>query len=149
MNIADLKPYSPITEREIIAFEKQISFELPEDYRSFLLMSNGGGLRGYRFYVDYLETEFSTDVFYGLGLVDGLNLSYWIGEYHDEIPEKTVLIGGDPGGIHLIYITQGEDKGIYIWDHAHMIPASDEEGNTYFIAESFEEFIKSLKKFIP
>jgi len=154
MNVQDLKTFGhSINETELISFEKgDIGFQLPDDYRSFLLMYNGGGLSGYSFYAEDIDQEFRTDVFYGLNIEGrrAIDLRYWFNTYDDEIPKKSLLIGGDPGGMHLLYVTKGEDKGIYLWDHAHRIEGySEEEGNTYFIAESFEEFIKSLKKFIP
>ena len=38
-------------------------------------------------------------------------------------------------------------KGIYLWDHQHRYTGSSEEnGNTFFIAETFSEWIQSLRE---
>jgi hypothetical protein len=36
-------PHPPTSEEAIAAFEKELGFRLPEDYRQFLLKYNGGG----------------------------------------------------------------------------------------------------------
>ena len=43
-----------------------------------------------------------------------------------------------------ILVCKGEDKGVYYYDHAYNLESSDDNGNTYFIANSFEEFINQL-----
>ena len=49
-----------------------------------------------------------------------------------------------------MYITTGEDKGVYYWDYAHFFPqSSEDEGNTYFIAESFAEFCDLVTDYVP
>ena len=91
-------------------------------------------------------------VFYGITNSDSksLTLSYWLTEFGDEIEEKTVLFGSDLGGGFLMYITAGEDKGVYYWDHAHFFPqSSEEEGNTYYIAESFADFCNLVMDYVP
>ena len=92
------------------------------------------------------------DVFFGITNAEerSLTLGYWLNEFGDELQEKTLIIGSDPGGGMITYVTAGEDKGIYYWDHSHFFPqSSEEEGNTYFLADSFDDFMTALRKYEP
>ena len=43
-------------------------------------------------------------------------------------------------------MTEGDEGGVYCWDHAHCLPGSSEaNGNTYFMAPSFSAFMRSLE----
>jgi hypothetical protein len=76
----------------------------------------------------------------------GLTLSYWINEHDDDIGDKELVIGTDQGGHDILFITEGEDKGIYYWDHNHFFAKSKEgEGDTYFLADTFTEFYDMLR----
>lgn len=137
-------------EKAITHLEKEIGFLLPFDYRNFLLENNGGRVDDELFFVEGLSQDVMMDVFYGVTHRNqALTLSYWLKEYGDELQEKTLIIGTDPGGGMLTYITTGEDKGVYYWDHAHFFEEStEEEGNTYFVADSFADFCAILKPFV-
>ena len=139
-------------ETTVAAFEQEIGFSLPSDYRTFLKGNNGCKVNKQVFLVKDLDQDIMLDVFYGItnATSKSLTLNYWLTEFGDEIEEKTVLFGSDPGGGFLMYITAGEDKGIYYWDHAHFFPqSSEEEGNTYFLADSFDDFMATLSKYEP
>jgi hypothetical protein len=134
-------------ENTVSQLEKEIGFKLPTDYRNFLLDNNGGRLDDEIFFVEGLDQDVMMDVFYGITHRNpALTLSYWLEEYGDELQENTLIIGTDPGGGMLTYITAGEDKGIYYWDHSHDFDTSTEEdGNTYFVADSFVDFSNKLR----
>lgn len=134
-------------EAVVLDFEQQIGVSLPSDYRNFLVQNNGGRVDSQSFFVKDLDQEILLDVLFGItnSKARSLTLSYWLNEYGDELQEKTLIIGRDPGGRFLIYITEGEDKGIYYWDDTNFFPQSTEEdGNTYFVADSFAQFCDSL-----
>jgi hypothetical protein len=140
------------TEPELAAFEQEIGFELPTDYRQFLLQTNGAKVNDQVFFVPDLTQDVLMDVFFGLTHQSrSLTLGYWLQEYEDEIEEQTLLIGADPGGHFILYITAGENQGIYYWDHNNFLSPGAEEGaaNTYFIASSFTEFCDLLADFKP
>jgi hypothetical protein len=136
-------------EEDILAFEKQIGFSLPDDYRRFLLKNNGADVNSQTFFVKGLDQEVLMDVFYGLKNYEArsLTLGYWLKELGDEIEKKDLIIGRDPGGHKILYITEGEDAGIYFWDTNHFFPQSAENGDTYFVAKTFTEFCDSLQDF--
>lgn len=133
-------------------FEQQIGFSLPSDYRNFLVQNNGGRVDSQSFFVKDLDQEILLDALFGItnSKARSLTLGYWLAEYGDELQEKTLIIGRDPGGRFLIYITEGEDKGVYYWDDTSFFPQSTEEdGNTYFVADSFALFCDSLVDYKP
>lgn len=135
------------SEQEILLFEQQVGFRLPDDYRDFLMQNNGAEIFDQTFFVKDLGKEVMLDVLFGLSnpTSRGLTLSYWLKEYRDELELGTLVIGKDPGGSLLIYTLAGEDKGLYYWDKNYLFKQStEEEGNAYFIADSFTEFCNSL-----
>lgn len=144
-------PFGKSDETIVRQFEQRLGFSLPADYRIFLLENNGASVRNYAFYVDDLSQDVLMDIFYGVtNKEEDLTLESWLAEYGDELQKKTLIIGTDQGGGMITYITAGEDSGVYYWDHAHFFPqSSQEEGNTYFLAESFTDFIRLLKSYEP
>lgn len=146
----NITPWGENSEESVQAFEQQIGFALPEDYRQFLVKNNGAIVNNQTFFVKDLDQEVLMDVLYGLTSAHArsLTLGYWLNEYDEEIGEKELVIGSDPGGHQILYITAGEDKGIYYWDTNHFFAKSSEgEGDTYFLANSFTEFCDSLRDF--
>jgi hypothetical protein len=140
------------SEAAVAAFEEEIGFPLPNDYRLFIKENNGCKVNKQVFFVKDLDQDIMLHVFYGItnSTSRSLTLRYWLDEFGDEVEEKTLLFGSDPGGGFLLYITAGEDKGVYYWDHAHFFPqSSEEEGNTYFLVDSFAEFMRSLRAYEP
>ena len=136
-----------VNEQDIIAFEQQVSFRLPDDYRHFLMQNNGAEVFDQTFFVKDLTKEVLLDVLFGLTnpTSRGLTLGYWLKEYCDELEPGTLIIGKDPGGSLLLYTIAGEDKGLYYWDKNYLFAKSSEpEGNAYFITDSFTNFCNSL-----
>jgi len=72
-------------------------------------------------------------------------------EFKDDIPDKSLIIGSDFGGGMILLVTVENDdfsKGIYYYDHSHFFEASNSENNTYFICDTFNEFIDILRNTI-
>jgi hypothetical protein len=146
----NISPFDQVDEATISNFEKEIGFPLPEDYRSFLKKTNGGKVNKQVFFVEDLEQDILLDALFGINTSRSraLELRHWINEFKEDLQEKTLIIGTDPGGRFITYITAGEDKGVYYWDHNYFFEeSSDEEGNTYFVSESFNDFVNSLKDY--
>ena len=147
----NITTWSTNNEETISAFEHKIGFPLPSDYRRFLLDNNGAKANRQVFFVKELAQDVMLDVFFGITHESrSLTLDHWLKEFGDEIDEHSLLIGSDPGGRFLLYVTSGEEKGIYYWDDTHFFPqSSEEEGDTYFVADSFAEFCNLLKEYVP
>lgn len=143
----NITPWGENSEEVVRAFEQHIGFALPEDYYQFLTKNNGASINRQSFFVKDLEQEILMDVFYGITNSEArsLTLGYWAQEYADEVSDNELVIGSDPGGHQILFITAGEDKGIYYWDTNHFFKKSREgEGDTYFLTDTFTEFCNLL-----
>ena len=141
----NIKGYGKATQDMIDSFEKHIGFLLPDDYKQFLFEYNGGLARYNYFWVDDLDEELPLHVLYGLGLDKNLDLKTWNDEYVDDLCSNSIIIGHDPGSGLIVLINDNEDGGIYYWDHTFNFEQSNEDENTYKIADTFQDFINGLK----
>jgi hypothetical protein len=139
-------PYGKTTAEEIKALESEFEMTLPDDYKEFLLNNNGGvpEVKYAAFYVEELKEDISLDVLYGIG-VEKLDVSRWSNMFRNDLPPRSLVIGVDPGGGMLLLINDGEDNGVYYWDDSYSFEESDDDRNTYFVADSFTDFVDSLK----
>lgn len=61
------------------------------------------------------------------------------------MPADCIIAALGAGTFLFILKTGGEARGVYCWDHAHMFrESSEDQGNTYFVAPTFREFLDSL-----
>lgn len=141
----NIKSYGTVDEITINKFEVEIGFSLPEDYKNFLVNYNGGSFKESNFFVAELNEEIPLHVLYGLGVDKGLDLNTWYDEYEEDLIKGSIIIGHDFGSGIIVLINDLETKGVYYWDHSFHFPKSNEEENTYKIANSFKEFIDELK----
>ena len=131
------------SEHELSNFESQIGFHLPEDYRAFLMKTNGGVPR----------KRFFQHLNFGVSLID-----FYCGIFpgnHKDIQRSTdrlrcmvddgtfdevIYIATDPGGVAIcIGVAHSNLGNIYLFDHD-----SNEEGIILLkIANSFTEFFNS------
>jgi hypothetical protein len=127
---------------EVISrFEAEIGFGLPNAFRTFLLRHNGGVFTGdYPTLVIPNLAKVCVGVLFGLEAPDSLSLQFWFRRYRDETPPNSLLIGGDPGGAFYLLVCNGSDRGVYFYDHAHELPSSSNERNTYMVSSDFGTF---------
>ncbi len=113
-------PNKSTTTERIIAFERQRSIRLPEDYKAFLLEFNGGYLDRSN---DYFEVEnwnsFCVDNL--LGITDDPSTSITtrrFTNFSDGVRDKFLQIGFASGEILLMDLREGNTHGqIYIRAH--------------------------------
>lgn len=128
--------------------EDDFSFCFPEDYKSFLSKYNGINMEDCFVKVKELDEDvmpnnlFSTDD----ALSRALTLAYWNREYEEDIPEHSLLIGDFQDGGFLLLMPEGENRGLYYYDHAYVFEQSDDDCNTYFLAETFSDFLNCMKR---
>ncbi|UHQ19269.1 SMI1/KNR4 family protein [Lysobacter sp. KIS68-7] len=142
----EIEGFGSATRELVDGFEQRIGFSLPDDYKEFLHLHNGGSAkRGYpTFILEALGEEVPLDVLYGLGVDEALDLRGWFDEYEKELMPGSIIIGSGACGGMVTLVDNADLKGVYFWDHAFAFPPSDEEGNTYYVAESFQAFIDYL-----
>jgi hypothetical protein len=142
---------SPASPDDVAAFEAEIGTTLPDDYRQFLLRSNGGSLG------DKYELEGTYAVIASVGgFREGYSLRSARACYQASpvrIPRALLWIMDDPGGNAICLGLTGEYRGkVYFWDHDEE-PHPDEwdgevetAGNIQWLANSFTDFVARLRR---
>ena len=138
-----IKAINKGSEAKALAFQEFLGFTLPDDYFNFLAQNDGATIDEAYFYVKDIEEYIMFDLFY-----DIKECIETYEEFSEDFPSKSLVIGTDPGGGMLLLVTTdvGDfSKGIHFYDHSHFFEASNSENNTYFICDTFNEFIDILK----
>ncbi|KWW18875.1 MULTISPECIES: SMI1/KNR4 family protein [Peribacillus] len=146
--MVNITGYGKATQEAVDGFQEFVGFEIPADYKQFLLKYNGGisEVQNSKFYVDTLDTLVCLNVLYGLDLEDkGLDLRKWHEENKDDLHKNCIIIGNDTCAGKILLINNEEEKGIYFWDQGWYSDPSSQDENIYKIAESFQSFIEGLK----
>lgn len=134
--------------KDIKTFESNNEIKLPKDYVDFLLRYNGGNIElddRDTIHVDDLGEDINIDVVFGVNTKESeLSVEFWTNKYKKEMPQGTIIIGDSYQHGFIILLHFGEDSGIYYWDDTYEFPCSNDEANTYFITETFTDFIKNL-----
>lgn len=121
-------------------FEIDWGFELPVDYRNFLLLHNGG--EPTLPYFNFKENpDDGSDVRAFLSLYPSkhTNLLAHIKTFEDRYPKGFFPIGFDSSGNLILIAIKGKERGvIYFWDH--------ETENIEVIRDNFIQFLSSLKE---
>ena len=125
-------------------FLSNLSFDLPSDYVSFLKEYDGVKVLDGAFFVPDLDQKVLLDILYGVTCPKRFNLLKANEELDGELPDKSIVIGEDPGGAYILLTNDGENNGIYFYDYRHFFDQSDEESNTYFITDTFQNFLDEL-----
>ena len=131
------------SEAKTLAFQEFLGFTLPDDYFNFLVQNDGAIIDEAYFYVKDIEEYIMFDLFYDIEKCIKI-----YEEFSDDFPDKSLVIGRDPGGGMLLLVTTevGDfSKGIHFYDHSHFFEASNSDCNTYFICDTFSEFITILE----
>lgn len=141
----------PLSEEDILKAEQEMQTMIPKEYREFLKKHNGGHPSPCDFYISIdtnnkiKKIQASISKFYGL---EGTyNLAWNYKEYKDRMPSEMFPIA-EVGGCNICLCREGNNQGkVYFWDSEEENPEIPQPyyDNLYFIANSFEEFLKSLK----
>lgn len=131
---------------EVKQLEELFGYELPNDYKDFMIEYNGGEPNSNVFSIPEEQNESGVNKFFS---------------QKEIIKEKKIL--GNRIGIGVIPIADAacgnivclslinEKKGVYFWDHE----LEDEEENLpswknmFYLAESFKDFMNKLRRFNP
>lgn len=145
------KKNGSLTIEQLKKTEEKLGHRFPNDYKEFLLKTNGGRIdfisddEEHGFYVDPIDEEdICIDSLYGIGEGARDWLVYFNKLYADEIM-GCLIIGDTLSHGFIVYDYLGvveDDGGIYFWDDKRAYKTSSDEGNLYFVAENFNELMK-------
>ena len=141
---------SKISQDDINDIQEKIGVLFPEDYRKFLLQSNGGETEEdmlYDFFDEVTENN-NTSVIQEFFSIDGERMDIYTVYKNlldeEAIPRDMIAIASDPGGNIISISLAREDYGtVYFLNHEY-----EEMDSSYLvkskIASSFTEFISQL-----
>jgi hypothetical protein len=136
LEIEDANRFGKLSNVTLDKFEKRLGARLPEPYRKFLQLYNGGHPRGAR-KISALHHVY--------GLHDGPSWAQFPDRekiYDGLVPERLLPIGDDPGGNLICISLLGNDRGtVYFWDHEC---ARDEAHSLTVLAPDFDSYILGL-----
>lgn len=122
-----------VSDKQIIELEKAIGLLLPDDYKSFLLINNGGRPVPNNFRTS--NGEYESDVQFFFGLTQG---NYGIKDNYillrDRLLDEEIAIAVDSGGNYILLNLS--TRKVYFFDH--------EIEERFLIRENFNSFIDSL-----
>jgi hypothetical protein len=143
--------FGRLDESRLRSFEAAEGLTLPEDYRAFLLASNGGRPVECNFmYADETGpyTDGEVNVFYGLHDGRYARLDKMIRTARAVIPRDFMPIAGDSGGNEICLGISGPNFGkVYFWDHDGASDSNPEQSykQMHRVADSFAEFLEKLQ----
>ena len=138
------------SEQKIHSAEQELNLNFPANYKRFLLNTNGGRPSPNVFPIKGNSTDKYgiVDWFYCVQAGDEYDITWAMALRFDRYPKNLLAIGTDPGGNEICLSVAGKDSGkVYFWDHENEVEEGEEPSyqNVYLIANSFEEFLESLK----
>ena len=140
---------SPTSEKALRAFELQQGLALPNSYKDFLLVTNGGIPKEPLFPVSArLNNPFDeVQSFLGIGVSVPTNeLSYAQEFYKGSIPPELVPIANQAFGSYVCFDLRNGKERVVFWDHRHFWSTGEwREQDLYHVADSFEEFLGLLR----
>ena len=156
MKLKSVYQEHPTTPARIQEAERIIGVALPREYTEYLLSHRGGHPDPDVFRVhwsgqDWAEGNDINSVAWMLAIHNGKDENFldYYKTHKGRIPDDTVPIARDPGGNLILLGTLGPNKGkVFFWQRDYEIdPGSGQPAdysNVGFVANSFDEFAKSL-----
>ena len=140
--------FKKITKIDIVDLENALSTRIPEDYTDFLLTYNGGVVEPYiKVKVNDLSSYINIDVIYGINTGNtNSDILTWTNKFSDDMLESSLIIADTLENGFIILLCTGEYKGVYYWDDSYNFDSSEDDMNTYFIADSFSDFLTLINE---
>lgn len=155
MNVTITDSAIPLTNEDIAAAEHRLGCSIPTEYRTFLLAHNGGRPNPCGF-LSYEKSGKPHD----MSVIDwffGINTGAYYNDMEERynmvlehrVPSLLFPVASDPGGNLICISIEGADTGkVYFWDHEFEAGNDGDTPthvNVFFVASSFNEFIKELR----
>lgn len=146
-----VRSYPPIFEADLLSLEARLSITLPQEYRHFLLLHNGGKPLQDCFHFKGETgpyTDSSVDSFLAVhdGEHDNFEKQYLFCKSEGLLANNLVPVADNPGGNRICLSISGSDaNSVYFWDH-EAIDEHDKNANLHLVADSFNEFLANLQE---
>lgn len=146
----NIQPYGAVSEEQVRKLERRYHIQLPAGYREFLLTYGGGDVEvreENRILIPDQDTYVSANLLFGFQCCEACQMIPCMDMFIDDMVENTLIIGeAIEHGFFILLCEGDEDAGaIYYWDHTYELESSSDECNTYWVADSFEEFLAMLE----
>jgi hypothetical protein len=155
--IIDLK-LPPASQDQLEAFETEIGIRLPEDYRQFLVNTNGGYVPGWCEFegATHKGESWSAVVHHVGGFREELHFSLRFARScclssESQFPRALLWIMDDPGGNGICIGLTGKYRGrVYLWIHDEQPDPEEWDGevetarNVIPLANSFTDFVAGI-----
>ncbi len=144
------RSYPPVSEADVQRYEQRLGVTFPDDYRKFLLTTNGGIPTPH--YLDVPDENHVVWVGFLYAIKNEHDISDLVYELADlssrmsgKLPDGFIVIGHDPGDSKFLLGTKGEHAGqVWFWDTARQMSTTSASENTYWLADSFTNFLNGL-----
>lgn len=132
----------------IRSMEGTYNLKLPSDYIKYLLEYNGGNVvkdEHCQLYVKSLKNNIHVDILFGIDTgYENAEINTWMSLFKGEMLDGALIIGDSIEHGFIVLMCTDNESGICYWDHAYKFPESNEESNTYFIADAFTDLLNRL-----
>jgi hypothetical protein len=127
-------------------FELRNSISLPNEYRQFLLKTNGGWPSHIRFEVPGWPGKWAPLQYFFHLEDEKYSLEYWFEFLKDDLPEGMIAIAVDLGGNFICLDTVAPYEGeVYYWDSSQDYGLTDEDDTMFLVGETFDDFLDNLQ----
>lgn len=145
-----IKSFGKTVENDIKSLEKVLNIKFPNDYKDFLLKTNGGSIPNdntNEIVLKNIKKIINIDILYGVNTDNScFDIEYWTKKYIDDLFEKTVIIGDSLQNGFIVMICDGNNDGVYYYDDSYYFDESNDENNVYIISNNFTEFLDMIVK---
>ena len=145
-----IKSFGKTVENDIKNLEKVLNIKFPNDYKNFLLKTNGGSIPNdntNEIVLKNIGKIINIDILYGVNTDNScFDIEYWTKKYIDDLFEKTVIIGDSLQNGFIVMICDGNNDGVYYYDDSYYFDESNDENNVYIISKNFTEFLDMIVK---
>ncbi|MEQ1613895.1 MAG: SMI1/KNR4 family protein [Hyphomicrobiaceae bacterium] len=149
MAIEIVLPNPPATTHSIRQLEDSMGFKLPSSFVAFLRTANGGHPTHDCYPIEGLALNplGVAAYLFGIGLSpDILNIENHLAFFRGRIPSQIAIIGRNGGSDYICLDLRNDGEKVVFWDHGHFWSTGEwRESDLYFIAKSFEAFLRSLR----
>lgn len=138
-----------IARKQLQSFENELGYALPSAYTAFLYATNGGRPEQDTFQITGFDNNpyGSVQSFFGFDTdSQSHDLSEMYRWFKASVPAKVLAIGCTAGADYIcLDMREGTDR-VAFWDHRHHWGTGEwREQDLYFVSDSFEEFVTSLR----